>query len=988
MPRPKPTSALVLLLLLPLAVAPPARAQSARSASLGGAVTDSSGAPVAASVTLSREESGYSRTVTAPRDGRFSFSLLPPGEYSLRAEQFGYRPVVVRGILLRRGQELNVPVALTPVAGAATSVDTVTLRGALLAGTGPALTVPLPASLLAGYPEERREVTGLGRYSSLADEQLGMQGLPAAYSGVRVDGVAAATMPSPALVPGSLRAAAYPIGMFESATLVATDPDVEWSGFSGGSLDGYAWRGGRETSLQAFGSWSGSALSSGWDGPDAGSYQTPQGGVRLSGAIIPDTASYVVGVEAWRLAAPLPIPLGIDPAQALAVARETYGVEGADGVGRTEVVSAYGGFSWQLSDATSLDVRVNGAAIPSSDGGIGAGSGTAPILPSYSGRDLAAGLLLTGRLGSSAYQELEVSWSTTGRDYDATDALGLGASTEIASAGVTLGPWTGAPRSYDRSLLHVGETVHLRRGAHRLKLGATVGLASFSTDPATLASYYFSDTTAFAAGTGAYVYSRPAGKVSFGTPRGALFLQDTWRGSPGLELLGGVRVDAERLPSDEATPNAAWFRATGMVNTDLHSTWIRVSPRIGFSWDVRDRHEWVISGSGGLYSGETDPLLLSGWIEGSRAEEVRRGFGSLAGWPGAPAEVADDGAPRLTLIDPSYAPPRTLRGNLGVHRALGSGTVVRVAGLFRYTDLLPRFADLNLAPSAAGTDQFGRPLLGALEQHGALLVAERGTNRRFVDFDQVTAINLDGWSRYAGLLLGFQHHSPGGLDLFGSYTYSRTEDNWVPASGTELVLPTAAPVPDGGDWLEGRSAYDVPHRLTLGAETAVPGLSALRLGLLYRYRSGRPFTPGFRAGVDANGDGVPGNDPAPLDATIPGLSEQIAAWSCLGGQSGGLAERNSCRTDGVQTLDARLSLRFLRLGGVSARLVLDGLNLLADGDEVPDRALLLVDPAGSLSTDPATGVTTVPLVANPHFGQPLGTLGGGRVLRVGLQLSY
>jgi hypothetical protein len=236
-------------------------------------------------------------------------------------------------------------------------------------------------------------------------------------------------------------------------------------------------------------------------------------------------------------------------------------------------------------------------------------------------------------------------------------------------------------------------------------------------------------------------------------------------------------------------------------------------------------------------------------------------------------------------------------------------------------------------------------------------------------------------------MLGFQHHSPGGVDVFGSYTYSHTEDNWIPASGMELLLPTGA-LPADGDWLEGRSGYDVPHRLALGAEITAPAIRALRLGLLYRYRSGYPFTPGFRAGVDANADGVPGNDPAFLDPAIPGLSDLMADWSCLGDSSGGFAVRNSCRTDGVQTLDARVSLGLLTFGRATARLVLDGLNLLAAGDDVPDRALLVVDPTGSLSTDPATGVTTVPLLANPHFGQPLGSLGTGRVLRVGFQLNY
>src|SRR5690606_32789463 len=114
-------------------------------------------------------------------------------------------------------------------------------------------------------------------------------------------------------------------------------------------------------------------------------------------------------------------------------------------------------------------------------------------------------------------------------------------------------------------------------------------------------------------------------------------------------------------------------------------------------------------------------------------------------------------------------------------------------------------------------------------------------------------------------------------------------------------LPTAS----GTDWREGRSDFDVPHRLSAGAELRIGGPLNARLAGVYRYRSGDPFTPGFRDGVDANGDGSGRNDPAFVDERIAGVSELARAWPCLRTQSGALAERNACRGPGVHGLDVR-----------------------------------------------------------------------------------
>jgi hypothetical protein len=223
------------------------------------------------------------------------------------------------------------------------------------------------------------------------------------------------------------------------------------------------------------------------------------------------------------------------------------------------------------------------------------------------------------------------------------------------------------------------------------------------------------------------------------------------------------------------------------------------------------------------------------------------------------------------------------------------------------------------------------------------------------------------------------------VTLSAGYTYSQTTDN-LPgmALGPDAQL---SPFPDslnGVEWEDGVSDFDVPHRFVFGTELAFP---VFRIAAYYGFRSGRPFTPGFRDGVDANADGAWRNDPAWVDDGVAGVSDLFTSWECLRTQVGGFVDRNSCRGPTRQALDLRLALGPFRIG-YPIELVLDAMNLLDTEFADVDRALYLVDPAGALVRDPATGVVTVPLVANPNFGNAMRRYGSGRYLRIGIRVNY
>jgi hypothetical protein len=209
------------------------------------------------------------------------------------------------------------------------------------------------AGRLSSYPTVRRELMDLARQSSMSSADLEMQGLPAWLSGIRVDGMEVGTLESAALVPGSSRTAALPLAMFDRAAITASNPDVEWSsagGRSRRSRRAAAANGGTEV----FGSWGSDVV---------------QGGFRVAGAVIPDTANFL---SASRRPASRAAHL-----YAARGSRDRSGpVRGEGGVRRragsdetsSDRITGFASLAWQLSENTQVDTRASFATLPTASG--------------------------------------------------------------------------------------------------------------------------------------------------------------------------------------------------------------------------------------------------------------------------------------------------------------------------------------------------------------------------------------------------------------------------------------------------------------------------------------------------------------------------------------------------------------------------------------------------------------------------------------------
>ncbi|MDM7997409.1 MAG: carboxypeptidase-like regulatory domain-containing protein [Acidobacteriota bacterium] len=181
--------------LLGLFLAMPAFCQDA---SLGGTVTDSSGAVVpGAMVTATNEGTGVISTATTNTAGVYSFPRLLFGSYTVKAEQKGFQPKTYTKVPLSAGQQARLNFQLD-IGGVATSVEVTTSGELLLLESSSTVGDVLPEETVKELPLVNRNALDLIKVMSgviVSDDPIfganntTFAGVSASAVNVQMDGV-------------------------------------------------------------------------------------------------------------------------------------------------------------------------------------------------------------------------------------------------------------------------------------------------------------------------------------------------------------------------------------------------------------------------------------------------------------------------------------------------------------------------------------------------------------------------------------------------------------------------------------------------------------------------------------------------------------------------------------------------------------------------------------------------------------------------------
>jgi hypothetical protein len=967
--------------------APPAVvAQSTTSGTVTGSVRTVSFQPVGqALVSLTPIGSGNAYTVTTTTTGSFTINLVQPGSYVVRVEALGYRPLVARVLTVSGGERQTLSLTLTQAQPPVVQVDTVML-GPSASTRWRAGAVQLGGMETEGLPYRFDDLGSITALSTSFDESLGVQGLPGDLTLIIADGVPFYRAPHPTSRHELLPDALFPRSALSGLSAVHSATDAEWSGSAGGYV-GLSTRtttapGGVEADV----AYSGNPLwSSGELDIDKPSLLSLQGGLR--GTVPIDAASrLILSGEALSHETPL-APRASESlgSQLTSLDPGLVATLTDPGVERYE---RYSGLArYDLQQGTSNQFFLRGASSFSRRrfDGAGALSMSGPSALAEESIEFSTAMGLVSRYSRTTTLEFRAGFSGSYRDFGSSFPNVLPAY--LVGNAASLGDVPSSIGSADRTDFVAIPVARWSPGDGNatLKFGARIRASSHAMSRARPmpSDFFFSDADALQAGSG-FASTTSAPEASFGTQEYGLFAQYEGLVRPGIRLRIGGRYDYEAIGGDGVLTNADWRATTGLDNAIFDDSHHQLGFRASVTWDPDLAGRTRVFLTASRDEGDVDIRAISDLYAQATSATSTRYAGSDIGWPtGGIPPLAAPAAPSLTLVGPDMRAPRSTNFSIGLLHRFGSALTTFVQGTSRRTDFLTRRRNLNLPLVPQALDPNGRRIYGSLTQDGSVLTTTADDARRFPAFGEVWALDPDGWSKYFGVTAGVERRSER-LDVYGSYSYSETTDNWMGARGANVggELTPGLPTPEGAeDWSEGTSDFDVPHR----AVVAVTGkVGDLLVSALYRFRSGAPFTPRYRMGVDANGDGSNRNDVAFVPADLSALTE---SWSCLTEQAGTFATRNSCRGPASHTINLRMRYIFAQLVGRPASITVDGLNLIETSDAVIDEALLLVDPTGTITTSPDGSTITIPTTVNPGFGDVLYPTSRGRMLRVGVRIG-
>ena len=431
--------------------------------------------------------------------------------------------------------------------------------------------------------------------------------------------------------------------------------------------------------------------------------------------------------------------------------------------------------------------------------------------------------------------------------------------------------------------------------------------------------------------------------ASFGLATTALYLEDTWQLSDTLSLSVGARY--ERISASGApAANSNFQNRYGFSNTENLDGADNFLPRLGFNWYATDTLR--LKGGIGKYGGGRPNVWLSNSWSNDGVTFVQFN-NQVAGLDPAvflenvditsiPQEVQNNlpaGDGPTNSIQPGFKVPTEWRYNIGAEYTFGNDWVTNLDIIFRDEDEALHWVDLARVDSGATTAPGLRPIYVPNDPN-------------FTDRTDFMLVNAPG-GQSTVMSISLSKSFDNGFSFYTSYanqdteegnpgTSSRAVSNYQFNGAFDRQVPTIGP-----------ASYEVEHRFTVDLRYAATWFSdyQTRFNLFFERRSGVPFS--WTMGMFRDGDlGDPSETNSssyylpyiPSGPTDPNVVysgttydefwAQVEAAG-LAGYAGGYVPKNVARTPWVSRMDLRVEQE---IPGFSSEhrgvLYLEVLNLL------------------------------------------------------------
>jgi len=1006
------TRSLTILLAAAWLVAPTVSAQNVTTGAITGVVMDEQGGVLpGADVTAVHEPTGTTYNAATNGDGRFQFlQVRVGGPYIVTVRLQGFREQVQSDVAVALGEETATNFTL-PLETVTETVVVVGESSAIFSGSRAGTSATVGTQIIETLPTISRSLQDFARVNPFVVQTatnsnpsaLSIAGRSGRYNNLQVDGAVNNDLfglGDTGTPGGSAGTEPVSLDAIQELQVVVSPYDVRQGGFSGGGINAitrsgtnrfrgtgrYFWR--DDALVRKCLPVVGAAATAKCPAGEApiGTFNDKQYGGNVGGPIVQNRAFFFTDLDWGRRDTPSGWSVDGSSGQtfgrqaeverALSIARNKYGYD-PGGLGEfvrsTDNNKVFVRGDLNLGHS-QLVVRYN---YIDAFNDVGTPSFSRFIFPDQFYEFNSKSHSTVGQLNStvgSMYNEFRVTYqrirdfrSNRGEPFPQVN-IRLGGGQDIRFGTEQFS----TANELDQDIVELHDDLTMVRGKHTFTLGTHNEFFKFRNlfIRDNFGTYDFNGIDLFEQALAqdfSYSYSAtgdPRESARFWVYQFGFYGGDQWRLAPTFTLTYGLRVDFPVFPdTPSANPRVEALYGARTDVTPSSQTW---SPRAGFNWDLsgESARRQQLRGGIGIFGGRTPYVWLSNQYTNTGNEFTRlsTGFNAARRIPfvsdpdGQPTSLPGFGAAtnEINLVDPDYAFPQLVRGNLGFDRSLGFLDFVgTVEFLFSQTLKDIDYRNLNLNVASVRPD--GRNFYTNL----------------YPDFSDVVYLTNtdegDTWS----LALKMERPFRNNWYLSGSYIYGRSNSvndggssqarsNWI---NNKMGV-------DANDIPVGVSNFDPLHRVNLAASYRIElwGKADVTLSGYYNGQSGRPYAYQFSS--SANGINQTNKDllfipSGPGDVNvINGTYDQLMAFinadECLDLPSGGITERNNCRAPWTNTLDFRAAfgVPFGRYKAEFEFALLNVLNLFDKDSGLVDYALFNGLSIVSLPTpavDPVSG---------------------------------
>ncbi|MGY5356117.1 TonB-dependent receptor [Wenyingzhuangia sp. IMCC45467] len=428
-----------------------------------------------------------------------------------------------------------------------------------------------------------------------------------------------------------------------------------------------------------------------------------------------------------------------------------------------------------------------------------------------------------------------------------------------------------------------------------------------------------------------------------------VYLQDEWNINKNFKLSYGVRADYLKYKDDLIRNNAIYNLDYNGTNIDT-GKWpdanVQISPRVGFSWDVKGDHSMKLRGGTGIFTGRL-PLVFftnmptnSGMVQGSYQANTRyNADGSVSSVDPALAGLA---GPMITDVDEMISRlnlPNTITPEDGVlpSDVNAVATDFKMPQVWKTSLAFDYQAPTSFPMQVTVEGIYTKTINGVMLKNYNLMQPDAtwerfsGADNRYIYPADITYTSKDayvlsntneGWGAIGNISVNAQPVKD--LNLMAAYTYTESKEiSGMPGSNAFSAY-------SGLDAVNGphlpelqRSQYVVPNRVIGSVSYKIPwATNELKSATFFNlfYSGSSPEGYSFTYSNDMNGDGV-STDLIYIpkergDINFISAADEDAFFNFmeqddyLKANKGKYAEANAARSPWVHNFDLRLAREY------------------------------------------------------------------------------